>query len=74
MFYPEPVSGVDKSASRGSKKKGVAALARPPPVEVAPKAGYALLHRHGEACMLHEARKVVEGEKWVIRSDLCVRR
>jgi len=24
--------------------------------------------------MLHEGREVLEGEKWVIRSDLCVRR
>ena len=24
--------------------------------------------------MLHEGREVTEGEKWVIRTDLCVRR
>ena len=36
--------------------------------------GMALLHRHGKDCMLHEGREVLEGEKWVIRSDLCVRR
>lgn len=36
--------------------------------------GMALLHRHGRDCLLHEGREVVEGEKWVVRSDLCVRR
>lgn len=36
--------------------------------------GMALLHRHGDECMLHEGREVTKGEKWVIRSDLCVRR
>jgi hypothetical protein len=24
--------------------------------------------------MVHEGREVIEGEKWVIRSDLCVKR
>ena len=33
-----------------------------------------LLHRHGNDCMLHEGSEVKEGEKWIIRSDLCVRR
>lgn len=36
--------------------------------------GMALLHRHGDLCMLHEGSEVQEGEKWVLRSDLCVRR
>lgn len=36
--------------------------------------GMLLLHKHGNECMLHEGREVTEGEKWVIRSDLCVRR
>jgi hypothetical protein len=34
----------------------------------------ALLHRHGKDCLLHEGREVTAGEKWIIRSDLCVRR
>lgn len=34
----------------------------------------ALLHKHGQDCLLHEGREVREGEKWIIRSDLCVRR
>jgi hypothetical protein len=44
------------------------------PVVVGLEVGMALLHRHGADCMLHEGREVLEGEKWVIRSDLCVRR
>ncbi|KAI9769233.1 MAG: hypothetical protein M1840_004362 [Geoglossum simile] len=44
------------------------------PITVAPSTGTALLHRHGQECLLHEGREVLEGEKWVIRSDLCVRR
>ncbi|KAL1915669.1 uncharacterized protein VTP21DRAFT_6428 [Calcarisporiella thermophila] len=35
-----------------------------------PRAGMALLHRHGRHCLLHEAKEVVEGEKWILRSDL----
>lgn len=34
----------------------------------------ALLHRHGEQCLLHEGREVLSGEKWVLRSDLVVER
>ena len=30
--------------------------------------------QHGNDCMLHEGREVIAGEKWVIRSDLCVKR
>lgn len=36
--------------------------------------GMGLLHRHGEKCLLHEGREVKGGEKWVIRSDLVVKR
>eukprot|EP00658_Telonema_sp_P-2_P052410 TRINITY_DN40605_c0_g1_i2.p1 TRINITY_DN40605_c0_g1~~TRINITY_DN40605_c0_g1_i2.p1 ORF type:complete len:127 (-),score=22.94 TRINITY_DN40605_c0_g1_i2:30-410(-) len=35
-----------------------------------PEAGTALLHQHGQACLLHEARPVEAGTKWVLRSDL----
>lgn len=41
---------------------------------VQPEVGMALLHKHGQECLLHEGRVVEEGEKWVIRSDLCVKR
>jgi len=43
------------------------------PISVAPEVGMALLHRHGEHCLLHEGKEVLRGEKWVIRSDLVVR-
>ncbi|MCJ1397254.1 hypothetical protein MMC11_000446 [Xylographa trunciseda] len=44
------------------------------PIIIELETGMALLHKHGNDCLLHEGRKVTEGEKWVIRSDLCVRR
>lgn len=61
VFYPEPL-----------KKKGKHTPSQPFVVEL--ETGLALLHRHGAECMLHEGREVREGEKWVIRTDLCVRR
>lgn len=65
VFYPKPEMS----------KKGKAKNAEtPPPVVVELEVGMALLHRHGADCMLHEGREVLEGEKWVIRSDLCVRK
>lgn len=63
VFYPEPEPG--KKKSKGPP---------PTPFVVNLEVGLALLHKHGADCMLHEGREVVEGEKWVIRSDLCVRR
>ncbi|XP_031495498.1 uncharacterized protein LOC116261046 isoform X2 [Nymphaea colorata] len=38
--------------------------------EVAPAEGMALLHLHGEKCMLHEARIVKKSVKYVLRSDV----
>ncbi|KAI0807418.1 hypothetical protein C8Q74DRAFT_1190071, partial [Fomes fomentarius] len=32
--------------------------------------GTALLHRHGQDCLLHEGSPVVKGNKYVLRSDL----
>ncbi|PGH21545.1 hypothetical protein AJ80_03105 [Polytolypa hystricis UAMH7299] len=65
VFYPGPPP---KSAN---KKKPSAA---PRPISVGMEVGMALLHRHGEKCLLHEGREVVSGEKWVIRSDLVIGR
>ncbi|PPJ55153.1 hypothetical protein CBER1_05412 [Cercospora berteroae] len=59
VFYPEPAS----------KRE-----AAPPPVVANLEVGMVLLHRHGNDCLLHEGREVTEGEKWVVRSDLCVKR
>ncbi|KAK9724532.1 hypothetical protein RND81_05G080100 [Saponaria officinalis] len=38
--------------------------------EVAPEEGMALVHIHGDNCMLHEARNVAKGVKYVLRSDV----
>ncbi|KAJ5732597.1 hypothetical protein N7493_004078 [Penicillium malachiteum] len=58
VFYPEP--------TRNDRN--------PEPISVAPEVGMALLHRHGDHCMLHEGKEVTSGEKWVLRSDLVVTR
>ncbi|KAI6381832.1 hypothetical protein MCOR25_001062 [Pyricularia grisea] len=47
-------------------------VSRKEEIAVAPQTGLLLLHKHGNDCMLHEGREVTSGEKWVIRSDLCV--
>ncbi|KAL9000513.1 MAG: hypothetical protein Q9169_000806 [Polycauliona sp. 2 TL-2023] len=65
IFYPElgsakAFSGKDNDVSN--------------PVVVDLEVGMALLHKHGRDCLLHEGREVTAGEKWVIRSDLCIRR
>ncbi|MBA0684630.1 hypothetical protein Goari_026207, partial [Gossypium aridum] len=39
-------------------------------MQVAPAEGMALLHIHGDKCMLHEARNVSKGIKYVFRSDV----
>ena len=65
VFYPEG----EGSAASKRKDRGTAA-----PIVVELDAGMALLHSHGSECLLHEGKEVTEGEKWVIRSDLCVRR
>ncbi|XP_054783656.1 uncharacterized protein LOC129290747 [Prosopis cineraria] len=38
--------------------------------EVAPTEGMALLHLHGDKCLLHEGRNVTKGVKYVFRSDV----
>ncbi|KAK8016286.1 hypothetical protein PG993_014475 [Apiospora rasikravindrae] len=43
-------------------------------ITVSLETGMLLLHKHGDDCLLHEGREVLEGEKWVIRTDLCVKR
>ncbi|EKV05828.1 hypothetical protein PDIG_80250 [Penicillium digitatum PHI26] len=58
IFYPE--------STRANRN--------PEPIAVAPEVGMALLHRHGNHCMIHEGAEVTGGEKWVLRSDLAVPR
>jgi len=65
VFYPEYWQ-VKDAHRKPSRKVN--------PISVAPEAGMALLHKHGQECLLHEGRAVESGEKWIIRSDLCVRR
>jgi len=37
---------------------------------ISPKAGLALIHRHGEECFEHEGAAVKSGTKYVLRSDI----
>ncbi|CEP60906.1 uncharacterized protein LALA0_S02e02366g [Lachancea lanzarotensis] len=37
---------------------------------VHPEVGLALLHKHGDDCLLHEAQEVYNGVKFVLRSDV----
>lgn len=39
-------------------------------LQVTPLEGMALLHIHGNKCMLHEARVVTKNVKYVLRSDV----
>ena len=69
VFYPEHLQRA-VAAKKPSPKNNMFVE----PIVVSLETGMALLHRHGNQCMLHEGREVLDGEKWVIRSDLCVRR
>jgi 2OG-Fe(II) oxygenase superfamily len=60
VFYPE---------GSGRKNDKI-----PDPIVVGLEPGMALLHKHGDDCLLHEGREVTKGEKWVLRSDLVVKR
>jgi len=37
---------------------------------VAPSTGMALLHKHGDDCLLHEGKVVKAGIKYLLRSDV----
>ncbi|RIA82421.1 hypothetical protein C1645_797916 [Glomus cerebriforme] len=39
-------------------------------IVIRPERGMALLHKHGHDCLLHEAKEVKRGFKYVLRSDL----
>lgn len=39
-------------------------------MNIHPSKGMALLHKHGDDCLKHEAEIVENGEKWVLRSDV----
>lgn len=40
------------------------------PLNIHPTKGMALLHKHGDDCLMHEGEMVLLGEKWVLRSDV----
>ncbi|OBA23887.1 hypothetical protein METBIDRAFT_34590 [Metschnikowia bicuspidata var. bicuspidata NRRL YB-4993] len=40
------------------------------PLNIHPSKGMALLHKHGDDCLKHEAEIVRSGVKWVLRSDV----
>lgn len=44
------------------------------PLNVHPSKGMALLHKHGDDCLKHEAEIVKSGTKWVLRSDVVYER
>ncbi|KAI7955008.1 hypothetical protein MJO28_005408 [Puccinia striiformis f. sp. tritici] len=60
VFYDPPI--------RSSKRVGKPEY--PIAASIKPATGLALIHRHGSHCLLHEAREVVSGVKYVLRSDL----
>lgn len=41
---------------------------------ISPTLGTALLHKHWPDCLEHEAAQVVQGEKWILRSDVVYQR
>lgn len=59
VFYPEATRKKDRT---------------PDPVVCELETGMALFHKHGDDCLLHEGKEVISGEKWVLRSDLVVKR
>lgn len=65
VFYPE-LGPAKKFSGKASD--------RTDPISVDLEVGMALLHKHGQDCLLHEGKTVRKGEKWVIRSDFCVKR
>lgn len=62
VFYPDP------PPTKKGKREQTA------PIVVGLETGMLLLHRHGKDCLLHEGKEVTAGEKWVLRTDLCVKR
>jgi len=74
LYLTGPVNGVEGGETvfyPESPKKSREVVQ---PVVVGLEEGMGLLHRHGRECMIHEGREVTKGEKWVLRSDVVVRR
>lgn len=60
IFYNEMTTKV------GGKKKSI----QTETARVAPQCGTLLVHSHGDRCLTHEASPVVEGIKYVLRTDV----
>ncbi len=60
IFYNE------STAKIGGKKKSI----RTEAARVPPQCGTLLIHSHGDRCLTHEASPVVEGVKYVLRTDV----
>ncbi|KAI9308202.1 hypothetical protein BJ944DRAFT_260711 [Cunninghamella echinulata] len=65
-FYKNHDDGNNQKQKKKKKKEPT------PPIIIQPKQGLALLHRHGQHCLLHEALEVTQGVKWVLRSDVLI--
>lgn len=64
---PTPVSGgstVFWTKEPNKKGKGGQSL------EVKLESGRAVLHKHGNDCLLHEGAVIESGDKWILRSDI----
>mmetsp|Transcript_36241 Transcript_36241/g.77286 ORF Transcript_36241/g.77286 Transcript_36241/m.77286 type:complete len:296 (-) Transcript_36241:247-1134(-) len=75
LFYLSPCRGgatrfhlpQGKRSSGGKRKKGGGGSEG---VAFAPEEGAVLLHVHGDRCLEHEAEPVLEGVKYVLRTDI----
>src|SRR4051794_19486077 len=67
-FYPEETYVPLPKQQLKERSKSVPRI-----INVQPTRGMALLHRHGDECLLHEGKIVKEGTKWIIRSDIVIR-
>ncbi|KAK0483509.1 hypothetical protein IW261DRAFT_1463661 [Armillaria novae-zelandiae] len=65
------LSGVEDGVQGGETIFYKDEKCRPDETTIAPlNRGTALLHRHGQDCLLHEGSEVAKGTKYVLRSDL----
>ncbi|KAK0197226.1 hypothetical protein F5146DRAFT_1014594 [Armillaria mellea] len=65
------LSGVEDGVQGGETIFYKDEKCKPDETTVAPlNRGTALLHRHGQDCLLHEGSEVIKGTKYVLRSDL----
>eukprot|EP00554_Chaetoceros_debilis_P015104 CAMPEP_0194119220 /NCGR_PEP_ID=MMETSP0150-20130528/38459_1 /TAXON_ID=122233 /ORGANISM="Chaetoceros debilis, Strain MM31A-1" /LENGTH=270 /DNA_ID=CAMNT_0038810853 /DNA_START=95 /DNA_END=907 /DNA_ORIENTATION=+ len=75
--YKKKSSGGGKKSKKGNSKGGSAASAAMnmndqdrDGVSFEPEAGAILMHLHGDRCLEHEADPVIDGVKYVLRTDI----